>query len=249
MVNETTTLDENTRRYYLKAMGIQCWQLLDVQHEVENQSDVLIGGDSDYKDSDYKNNDYKDNSKDVAITDYSQIENAIQQCTKCSLHKTRKQTVHKQAAGCGNQSADLMLVMLSPPSVDEANTLLSKMLAAINININDIYLSSLLKCSVPENYVVAEKEIQACNDFLVQQIKFIQPKIIVVLGEEAACWLLQKNLSMDDFRAANNEIKHQITSVPVFISYSPEELLQQAENKRKAWSDLQQLQKSLNSKM
>jgi len=237
----TRSLDENTRRYYLDMMGIQCWESIDSQQKSENQDDILI---------------VEDNT-DVVAVNYLQIEETIQQCTKCDLHKTRKQAL----AGRGNQSAELMFVVLSPGTSDdasgvicggEANVLFSKMLAAIDININDVYLSSLLKCVVPMNHTVAPKEIQSCNDYLKQQIQLMQPKLLVVLGETAIRCLLQKDLSIDEYRVMNNAIPlerySQLESIPLFVSYSPEELMQQPENKRKAWSDLQQLQKIIDKK-
>ena len=105
-----------------------------------------------------------------------------------------------------------------------------------------------MKCSVQINHTVSPKEIQSCNEHLKQQIQLIQPKLLVVLGETAVRCLLQKDLSIDDCRARNEGMQHRIESVPLFVSYSPEELLQRPENKRKAWSDLQQLQKILDKK-
>ena len=236
---ETKLLDENTRRYYLDVMGIQCWELIDSQQSGNKQEEVST---------------FDDSNRDVAVTNSSSIAETIQQCTKCGLHKTRKQAL----AGRGNQSAELLFVVLSPNTSDdesgivcggEADVLFSKMLAAINIDINDVYLSSLLKCSVPINHTVSPKEIQSCIDHLRLQIQQIQPKLLVVLGETAVRCLLQKDLSIDDYRAMNDELPavpySKLGSVPLFVSYSPEELLQQPENKRKAWSDLQQLQKML----
>jgi uracil-DNA glycosylase len=232
----TQSLDENIRRYYLDAMGIQCWELIDSPQKSE---DALT---------------LESSNRDVAAVSYAHIEETIQQCTQCPLHKTRKQAL----PGRGNQSAELMFVVLSPAADEdedgvicsgEANVLFSKMLAAINIDINDVYLTSLLKCKVPVNHTVSPKEIQCCNTYLDQQIQFIQPKLLVVLGETATHCLLQKNLSIDDGRAMNVDMSYQVASIPLFVSYSPEELLQQPENKRKAWSDLQQLQKILDNKM
>lgn len=236
---ETKLLDENTRRYYLDVMGIQCWELIDSQQSGNKQEEVST---------------FDDSNRDVAVKNSSNIAETIQQCTKCGLHKTRKQAL----AGRGNQSAELLFVVLSPNASDdesgivcggEADVLFSKMLAAINIDINDVYLSSLLKCSVPINHTVSPKEIQSCIDHLRLQIQQIQPKLLVVLGETAVRCLLQKDLSIDDYRAMNDELPavpySKLGSVPLFVSYSPEELLQQPENKRKAWSDLQQLQKML----
>ena len=225
-------MDENTRRYYLDAMGIQCWESLDARLPDENQGGSLAP---------------ETGNRDVAAS-YADIENTIQTCTKCVLQQTRKQAM----PGRGNRSATLMFVLLSPSETDENNGLLcsgeagelfSKMLAAININIDDVYITSLLKCAVPASHPVSAEEIQACNHFLKQQIQFIQPELVVVLGETTARCLLQKELSIDDSRAMNETMSQQLDSVPLFFSYSPDELLQQPENKRKAWTDLQQLQK------
>ena len=159
-------------------------------------------------------------------------------------------------------SARLMIVLLSPTANDDTENvicsgrsgqLLAKMLAAININIDDVYISSLLKCALPQKHTVSVKEIQSCQNHLNQQIKLIQPELLLVLGETTARCLLQKDLSLDSYRALNTDasdqknqhekLLYQPGAIPLFISYSPEELLQQAENKRKAWADLQQLQK------
>jgi len=223
------TMDENTRRYYLDAMGIQCWQSFDSQRNLP----VADGGD-----------------RDVAAASYAELEMSILACTKCALHETRKHVF----AGRGKQSAVLMFVLLAPDESsglvcsDEADALFGKMLAAININIDDVYITSLLKCSVPANHTVSPREIQSCSEHLKQQIEFIQPEVLVVLGETAVRCLLQKELSIDDGRAMNETMSQQLASVPLFFSYSPEELLQQPENKRKAWADLQQLQEIIEKK-
>jgi len=215
-----SSLDENTRRYYLDVMGIQCWQLRNSEKLQDAESDV---------------------SNDES---WPQLETSIQQCNKCPLHKTRQQTV----MGRGSQSAELMFVLLSPDANDnEANALFAKMLAAINVSINDVYITSLLKCNVPANHTVSPGEIKHCNDYLKKQIQLMQPKLVVVLGETAIRCLLQKNLSLDDFRVMSNEAGQLIESVPLFASYSPQELLQQSDNKRKAWSDLQMIQNIIQS--
>ena len=211
------TMDESTRRYYLDVMGIQCWQQLAMSNEQE-------------------------------------INKTISQCTQCGLYKTRKQAL----PGRGNSSAGLMFVMLSPDSRDddcgdlcsgEANNLFVKMLSAIGIAMDDVYITSLLKCKVPQTHTVSPEEVQSCKHHLLQQIQFVNPALIIVLGETAVRCLLQKDVSLDDCRVKNTVLSEkalpQIFSVPLFVSYSPQELLLQPENKAKAWSDLQQLQKLL----
>ena len=203
MSNDTVSpLDENTRRYYLDVMGVQCWQSLDC---------------------------------DVESTQQTTNDNA-QQCI----------------TGRGNKKADLLFVLLAPTVSDEANgmlcsgdedELLSKMLSAINISIENVYITPLLKHAVPTNHPVSPEDIASGNEYLQQQIQLIKPKLVVVLGESAIRFILQKDMPLDDFRALNAEQKNQVGRVPVFVSYSPDELLQKPENKRNAWSDLQLLQK------
>ena len=241
--NTAFSFNENTRRYYLDVMGIQCWQL-------RNAEDSLVE-DRQALEQEPQVTDNRDVISAGIITkanNWPQLETAIQQCEQCQLSATRKQAI----AGRGNQSAELMFVLLAPNSSDdeagticsgEANDLFSKMLAAINVPIEDVYITSLLKCKVPAKHTVSPQEIKQCHIYLKQQIQLIQPKLLIVLGETAIRCLLQKNLSLDDFRAMNADSQNQIESVPLFVSYSPQELLQQAENKRKAWADLQQLQK------
>ncbi|MFV9616327.1 MAG: uracil-DNA glycosylase [Gammaproteobacteria bacterium] len=241
-------LDENTRRYYLDVLGIQCWQLRDAE------DGPVADRPAEEKQAAERGSLAADN-KDVISTDvitegnnWPQLETTIQQCDKCQLSVSRKQAI----AGRGNQSAEWMFILLAPGSSDDeagticsgdANDLFSKMLAAINVPIDDIYITSLLKCKVPVRHTVSPQEIKHCFAYLKQQIQLIQPKLLIVLGGTAIRCLLQKNLSLDDFRAMNTSEPSYIESVPVFVSYSPQELLQQAENKRKAWADLQQLQK------
>ncbi len=242
------SLDENTRRYYLDVMGIQCWQL-------RNAEDMLAEDRLAEERPGAEQGSLAANNRDVISADiisndnnWSQLETTIQTCDKCPLCATRKQAI----VGSGNQSAELMFILLAPSSSDdetgrvcsgEDNELFSKMLAAINVDINNVYITSLLKCSVPARHTVSAKEVKQCFAHLKQQIQFIQPKLLIVLGETTIRCLLQKNMPLDDFRAMNTNQPFQIDSIPVFSSYSPQELLQQPEFKRNAWVDLQQLEK------
>jgi len=231
-----TPLNESTRRYYLDVMGIQCWELIDSHIDsVQLESKAVPA------------------RPDDAGTALLRLETDIQQCSKCQLNKSRKQAL----AGRGNASAELMFVLLSPDKQDdesaqlcsgEANVLFTKMLAAINVAIDDVYITSLLKCCVPSQHTISTTELHYCNDYLKQQIQLIKPRLLVVLGDTSARCLLQKNSPLDDLRelvnTENNETaSNQFESVPLFVSYSPQELLKQPENKRKAWLDLQQIQK------
>lgn len=248
--DSSAPLDENTRRYYLDAMGIQCWEMLEV---VQPQNDHGEMHSAEPVARPVVTSVAESSNTEVAAINWTQLEEAVRLCERCTLHKPRKQAL----PGRGNQSANLMFLLFAPNARDdesgvicsaELDELLGKMLAAIGIDINDVYISSLLKCAVPENHTVSAKEIHSCKQHLTQQIRLIKPEFLIVLGETAARCLLQKNLPIDDMRAMNPGMSdqgqpYQVEDIPVFISYSPQELMQQPAHKRAAWADLQQLQK------
>ncbi len=244
-----TTSAENMRRYYLDVMGVQCWQLCSKSNTVVLTEGAVAAGIID-----------SDNN-------LQQPEAATLQSDKDLLSITSKQLV----IGRGNQSAELMFVFPALANSDdqvaayiggeEANTLFTKMLAAIHVTLDDIYITSLLTCKEPLSDAISSEEIKQCLVQLKQQIRLVQPKHLIVLGETTIRYLLQTNqsilrsvngtsmchYSLDDFRTMNATPQFEIESLPVFASYSPQELLQQPAHKRKAWTDLQQLQKMLAS--
>lgn len=247
-----TQLDEITRRYYLEAMGIQCWELVDKVAETGDAS-------SDDIDARFR-------QSEMQSSGWQSLDRRIQQCVKCQLHVSRKQAI----SGRGKQSAELMFVLLAPTAVDDesgmlcsgdANALFKKMLAAINVSIDNVYITSLLKCSVPAQHTISSSEIRHCSAYLKQQVQLVQPRLIIVLGDTATRCLLQRDLTLDALRSLVNENvvlngdsnmvlseakkPYQFESIPLFVSYSPQELLRKPVDKRKAWSDLQAIQKMI----
>lgn len=253
-------MDGNLRRYYLDTMGIQCWELLDAGKQQHGESHQIK---TEVPLADNLAADSTSVNRDVApaavnkTANWSLLETSVQQCTHCPLHKTRRQAM----LGRGNPTAELMIILLAPDMIDDAAgqlcsgdayQLLSKMLAAIDIAIDDVYITSLLKCALPAHHTVSLKELHQCDVYLKQQLELIAPKQLVVLGETAARCLLQNDKPLDDLRALiNSDEKNSISvasgyeSIPLLFSYSPQELLQSPVNKRKAWQDLQQLQKMM----
>lgn len=248
---EANVLDENTRLYYLEAMGIQCWQPL---HSVQVIADDAASVETE---TEISNPGAADDGIDHTLAqpgDWPTLEASIQRCTSCQLHATRQRAL----VGRGNPAAELMFILLAPDSADEeaglicsgeADTLFSKMLAAIDIDINDVYITSLIKCRPPQNHTISPREIMSCNEHLKQQVELVKPRHIIVLGETAIQCLLQKQQPIERMRTGINSASadacslNPLGSIPLFVSYSPHELLQKAELKRNAWADLQQLQK------
>lgn len=249
--NAGHVLDENTRRYYLDVMGVQCWQLRDNEKPPVTVDAASAAGSAAQSNLAIKAADSKP-AADLPANDWTLLQSSVQQCHSCMLHDGRKQAI----LGRGNQAAQLMFVLLAPDSNDdnaarlcsgEAEALFARMLSAINLSMDEVYITSLLKCCVPARHTVTPQQIQHCNKHLKRQVELMQPKLLVVLGETTIRCLLQENMSLDDYRLLNAEASYHFDSVPIFASYSPQELLLQAGNKRKAWADLQQLQKVIES--
>lgn len=253
----STLMDENTRRYYLDTMGIQCWQKLDTEGSVQQpESRQSEAQQPEPKQPEPKQPEPKQPieeavnaavelpvDRDVDRLDWPSFEAAVKQCQQCALRTAD----HLPVTGIGNRSSDLMFVLLAPAAdraflTTQANALFVKMLAAIDIAIDDVYITSLLKCPVPVNHTISPAQVISCRQHLNQQIRMVSPRRLVVLGETAARCLLQKNQSLDELRDLYNQSQQPLEDALLFLSYSPEELLLQVEDKRKAWADLQQLQ-------
>ena len=122
-------------------------------------------------------------------------------CQKCSLHQSK----HSCVFGVGNPNADLMFVGEAPgeqedlsgtPFVGRAGQLLDKFLYAVDIDREDVYIANILKCRPPKNRDPLPEEEDACIDFLREQVRIIQPKIIVCLGRIAAMRLIKPDFKI-----------------------------------------------------
>ncbi len=161
-------------------------------------------------------------------------------CARCKLHaQGRKQVVF----GVGNPDADLMFVGEAPgadedmqgiPFVGRAGQLLTKMIEAINLRRDDVYIANVIKCRPPGNRNPEPDEIAQCEPFLFQQIEAIRPKVIVALGSFAAKTLLRSEESISRLRGRVYDF-HGAQLIPTF---HPSFLLRSPDRKRDAWEDL-----------
>ena len=161
-------------------------------------------------------------------------------CSRCKLHTLgRKQVVF----GVGNPDADLMFVGEAPgadedmqgiPFVGRAGQLLTKMIEAINLRRDDVYIANVIKCRPPGNRNPEPDEIAQCEPFLFQQIAAIRPKVIVALGSFAAKTLLRSDESISRLRGRIYDF-HGAQLIPTF---HPSFLLRSPDRKRDAWEDL-----------
>src|SRR5260221_1377561 len=121
----------------------------------------------------------------------------IGDCTRCKLHALGRNQI---VFGVGHPNADLMFVGEAPgsdediqgiPFVGRAGQLLTKIIEAIGLKRDDVYIANVIKCRPPQNRNPEQDEVETCEPFLFQQIDIIQPQVIVALGSFAARTLLR----------------------------------------------------------
>jgi uracil-DNA glycosylase len=171
------------------------------------------------------------------------IRNEIGDCTRCKLHRLgRRQVVF----GVGNPSADLMFVGEAPgadedvqgiPFVGRAGQLLTKIIEAIGLTRDDVYIANVIKCRPPENRNPEPDEVDTCEPFLFQQIDRIQPKVIVALGTFAAKALLKTQDPISRLRGRSFDYRGA-TLIPTF---HPAFLLRSPDRKRDVWEDMKKV--------
>lgn len=171
---------------------------------------------------------------------------AVEACTRCRLAQGRQMTVF----GVGNPNADLMLIGEAPgaeedrqglPFVGAAGELLTKIVQAIQMGRDDVYIANILKCRPPGNRDPQPDEIAACRGYLERQIDLIQPRVIVALGRIAAQTLLGNDSPIGQMRGQWYRVK----GIPTMVTYHPAALLRNQALKRPTWEDMQQVRDRL----
>jgi DNA polymerase len=163
-------------------------------------------------------------------------------CSRCPLCEKREHIVF----GCGNKNARLVFVGEAPgreedkqglPFVGEAGRLLDRMLFAMGLEREDVYICNVQKCRPPNNRDPQPEEIAACEPFLVRQLAAIRPRVIVTLGRFAAQTLLREEEAISRLRGQ----WHEYEGVPLMPTYHPAFLLRNPASKREVWEDLKQV--------
>lgn len=167
---------------------------------------------------------------------------SIKECNKCTLSITRKNFVF----GAGNPKADLMFIGEAPgqdedmqgvPFVGRAGKLLDKMLLALSLKRDDVFIANVLKCRPPNNRDPLPEEILKCEPYLQNQLELIQPKVLVALGRVAGSVLLREEKSLREFR----EQDYIYNEIPLIVTYHPAALLRHSQWKRSAWDDFKKV--------
>lgn len=169
-----------------------------------------------------------------------EIAAAVAACTKCGLYKGARNPV----PGEGSARAEFMCIGEAPgakedetgrPFVGQAGQLLTKILAAIDLKREDVFIGNVLKHRPPGNRNPLPEEVKACSPYLIRQIELIRPKVILAMGTFAAQTLLDTKLTIGKLRGQI----HRYYGVPLIVTYHPAALLRNPSWKRPTWEDVQ----------
>ncbi len=170
-------------------------------------------------------------------------------CTACVLSRGRTNTV----PGEGNPDADLVFIGEGPgrdedasgrPFVGRAGQLLTKMIGAMGLTREDVFIANVVKCRPPNNRTPQPDEVAACWDYLLRQLQIIRPKVIVTLGNPSTKKLLDTATGITRMRGtwqALPEWAPGLGGIPVMPTFHPSYVLRRydAETRGKVWHDLQ----------
>ena len=164
-------------------------------------------------------------------------------CSRCKLHTLGRTQV---VFGVGNSNADLMFVGEAPgadediqgePFVGRAGQLLTKIIEAIGLRREDVYIANVIKCRPPGNRNPEPDEVEQCEPFLFRQIDTVKPKVIVALGKFAAQCLLRTNDPITRIRGREFKYRDAI----LIPTYHPAYLLRTPSAKREVWEDMKRV--------
>tara|TARA_Y100001960_G_C14639125_1_gene809890 strand:- start:462 stop:1181 length:720 start_codon:yes stop_codon:yes gene_type:complete len=205
----------------------------------------------------YKQNETNQKLSPINLSDVNslaKLEEYIKQSNDCLLKKTASKTVF----GDGNSSSKIMLIGEAPgaeedkigkPFVGLAGKLLDKMLASINLNRNNVYITNIIPWRPPNNRTPDSDEILQCLPFIQKHIEIIHPKIIILLGSTAAKAILATTLGIMKIRGKWYTYNNLNVDNPITVRaiYHPAFLLRSPKNKRETWDDLKEIQKKINN--
>jgi DNA polymerase len=177
----------------------------------------------------------------------------VKPCRKCRLHEQgRVQTVF----GVGKVRPEVVFVGEGPgadedrvgePFVGKAGQLLTRMIAAMTLTRDQVYIANIVKCRPPENRTPAEDEMQACSPYLYRQLAVLRPRVIVALGRPASQTLLATLTPIGKLRGVFHDfppptLSHlDLPGCKLMPTFHPAYLLRSPNEKARAWEDLKQV--------
>jgi uracil-DNA glycosylase family 4 len=213
------------------------WRTL-LQGDAAVQRGLIIGGQS----SELFNSDI------MRLTSLKAVAKAVDGCTRCPLYRTAKNGV----PGEGDPKARLVCVGEAPganedssgrPFVGQAGQLLTKILEAVKLTREEVFITNVIKHRPPGNRNPMPDEMAACSPYLVRQLELIKPKVIIAFGAFAAQTLLETKTPIGKLRG----LVHQYHGIPLVVTYHPAALLRNPAWKRPTWEDVKLARRVLDS--
>ena len=178
-----------------------------------------------------------------------EIARKVHKCRRCPLYETATNGV----PGEGDPKAKLVCVGEAPgakedetgrPFVGQAGQLLTKILAAIDLTREQVFICNVLKHRPPGNRNPRPEEVEACSPYLIRQLELIKPKVIVAFGTFAAQTLLNTKTPIGQLRG----LVHKYHGIPLVVTYHPAALLRNPAWKRPTWEDVKLARRILDSR-
>lgn len=185
-------------------------------------------------------------SAPVPWEDLGELTAEAQSCRRCRLSEGRRTVV----VGAGDPRARLMFIGEGPgaeedrrglPFVGRAGELLSRIIKAMGLTRDEVYIANIVKCRPPGNRDPQPDEVAACRPYLEGQIDLIRPRVIVALGRVAAQSLLGNDLPLGRMRGQ----WYAVRGIDTLVTYHPAALLRNPSLKRPTWEDMQQVRDRL----
>jgi len=179
------------------------------------------------------------------------LKNKIKNIKNCIL----KKTANKMVFSTGNQDSKIMFIGESPEKPDnktgrpfsgQGGELLNKMLSAISLNQKNCYITNIINYLIPENRKPTKEEIDRYLPYLKLHIKIIKPKILILLGSTVMQAIIGENKSISEERGKWLKIKINSSNLDTLITFHPNFLIQQPEQKKNSWTDLKLIREKLN---
>ncbi|MFH0984244.1 MAG: uracil-DNA glycosylase [Candidatus Omnitrophota bacterium] len=186
----------------------------------------------------------------ASVAENAHIQELRDTVLKCKLCSELAKTRNKVVFGSGNLKAQLIFVGEAPgadedeqglPFVGRAGQLLTKIIEAMGMTRDQVFICNVLKCRPPNNRPPAPEEVLHCRPYLKRQIGLIGPKVIVALGNHAVRALLQTERGISELRGTFQ----QYEGIPVMCTYHPAYLLRSPGEKRKVWEDMKKVMQLL----
>ena len=235
------------QHHYLHGLGIEVYKVRETEDSGQGTEDrQQKAGGMDIRVDDGSNtvevSGIGAGQPDGVVADWEALRRKVAECRLCQLHEGRTQTVF----GVGDVNADWMLIGEAPgaeedrrgePFVGRAGKLLDAMLQAVGLARDEVFITNILKCRPPNNRDPRPEEVLSCENYLVQQINTVKPRLILALGRVAAQNLLKSETPIGKMRG--KRYHYGDPPVPVVVTYHPAYLLRSPREKKKSWQDLQ----------